>query len=109
VLAQLTAAANASVAIDEALSVSLKPDPNQNSFVYSPYAQTNGAQSPTAAAQNLVASRAQQFKRRMESGKYALVIAEQDAPAPGTTLKNAESPIERHVRVIRALVPLRSE
>jgi hypothetical protein len=109
VLTQVIAAANASVAIDETLTVSLKPDSNRNALVYSPYAQTNGVHSPTEAARNLAASRAEQFKKRMESGKYALVIAEQDAPTPGTTLKTADSPIERHVRAIRALVPLRSE
>jgi hypothetical protein len=110
VLIQLTVPANAAIPIDEALSLSQKPDPKRNIYMYPPYAQESATeQTPTTAAQNLVASRAEQFKRRMEGGGFALVIAEQDAPAPTTTLKNAESPVERHVRVIRALVPIRTE
>lgn len=107
VLTQFTVAPNAAAPIDEVLSVDQKLDPNRNVYTY---AQADAdAQTRTAAAQRLVAPRAAQFGRRLEGGKFALVIAEQDEPAPTTTLKNAEAPIERHVRMIRALVPLRTE
>jgi hypothetical protein len=61
------------------------------------------------AADGLAANRARQFDRRLEAGGHAIVLAEQDGAAPAVRLKEGASAIQRHIKVIRALVPLRQQ